>query len=436
MNALSTYTGSTLIGNGANGIVQFNHDYNAGDPSGPFGLGTLSTNNSGTLQPIGGNRTLANPLIISDNAMNSRLTVSNAPADASGLTFTGPITMETAGRSIRNNFTATGGILTLGSAASPSTFTLATAAGQTLTIEGTGRTVVNHTIQDSSGIATNISVSNSSTTTFEGPQNTNGNLTVSGTATVVMNGNRTGTGNITLTGSAPKLFANGTKTGGGTVTVGTTSTLSGTGSLDGNVTNNGTIAPGTVALTPGPLTLPGNVTNNANSRWLIGLDGAAAGKLAIGGNLDLSALDSLDVAGSGSGSSWVIATYAGTLTGTFDNVTSGYTVDYGTLTNSQITLMTAGLPGDFNDDGKVDAADYVVWRKNVTANAALPNDNGLATQADRFNLWRSNFGNPMGSGSSGLNAHGAVPEPATMLLLLLAIAGLPAACVRRRAASL
>ena len=37
--------------------------------------------------------------------------------------------------------------------------------------------------------------------------------------------------------------------------------------------------------------------------------------------------------------------------------------------------------GDYNDDDKVDAADYVVWRKNETANDPLPNDNGAATSS-------------------------------------------------------
>jgi autotransporter-associated beta strand protein len=81
------------------------------------------------------------------------------------------------------------------------------------------------------------------------------------------------------------------------------------------------------------------------------------------------------------------------------------------------TLPVVGLPGDFNSDGKVDAGDYGTWRKNETANAALPNDNGLTTQSDRFNLWRANFGNPPGSGS-GLGAT-AIPEPATFVLLML-----------------
>jgi hypothetical protein len=87
----------------------------------------------------------------------------------------------------------------------------------------------------------------------------------------------------------------------------------------------------------------------------------------------------------------------------------------------------AGLPGDFNSDGKVDAGDYVTWRKN-TANASLPNDGGAATQAARYTLWRSSFGNP-GSGSS-LNGNPTVPEPAT--LVLVSIIGCASLGCRRR----
>jgi hypothetical protein len=77
-----------------------------------------------------------------------------------------------------------------------------------------------------------------------------------------------------------------------------------------------------------------------------------------------------------------------------------------------------GVLGDFNDDGKVDAADYVIWRKN-TSNAALPNDDGLATQAERFALWKANFGN-MAMPGGGVGS--AVPEPASIVMLLLAAA--------------
>ena len=58
-----------------------------------------------------------------------------------------------------------------------------------------------------------------------------------------------------------------------------------------------------------------------------------------------------------------------------------------------------GVPGDFNNDGKVDAGDYATWRKNDGANATLPNDNGVGTQAARFSLWRANFGKPPGAGA-------------------------------------
>jgi hypothetical protein len=63
------------------------------------------------------------------------------------------------------------------------------------------------------------------------------------------------------------------------------------------------------------------------------------------------------------------------------------------------------LPGDFNDDDKVDAADYIVWRKNEATNNALTNDNGLGTPigAAHYNLWRANFGMtlPMPGAGSG-----------------------------------
>src|SRR4029079_19226330 len=63
VNSVSAYTGNTIF-NGGNSVIQFNHDYNVGDPSGPFGLGTFVFNNGSNnfLQPMGGNRTLANPI--------------------------------------------------------------------------------------------------------------------------------------------------------------------------------------------------------------------------------------------------------------------------------------------------------------------------------------------------------------------------------------
>jgi hypothetical protein len=75
------------------------------------------------------------------------------------------------------------------------------------------------------------------------------------------------------------------------------------------------------------------------------------------------------------------------------------------------------LPGDYNSDGFVDAADYVVWRKND------------GTQLG-YDTWRMHFGETAGS-SAGANdsANAAVPEPASRLMLIL---GMLAVFFRRR----
>jgi hypothetical protein len=63
-------------------------------------------------------------------------------------------------------------------------------------------------------------------------------------------------------------------------------------------------------------------------------------------------------------------------------------------------------PGDFNRDHVVDAADYVVWRKELNT-------------PDDYNTWRAHFGQSSGGGSS-LDPLISVPEPAAVSLLLAA----------------
>ena len=88
------------------------------------------------------------------------------------------------------------------------------------------------------------------------------------------------------------------------------------------------------------------------------------------------------------------------------------------IDNIRVGRMMAGVPGDFNEDGSVDAADYVMWRKNDGTDNALPNDNGLGTpiRAEHYDLWRMNFGGPA---SPSISAS-AIPEPASALLLIIA----------------
>jgi hypothetical protein len=81
-------------------------------------------------------------------------------------------------------------------------------------------------------------------------------------------------------------------------------------------------------------------------------------------------------------------------------------------------LTSAAVAGDYNNNGIVDAADYVIWRKRLGP-GSLPNEGGISPgvvdQAD-YNFWRSRFGATSGSGAAV--SASAVPEPGTWLLCL------------------
>jgi phospholipase/lecithinase/hemolysin len=86
-------------------------------------------------------------------------------------------------------------------------------------------------------------------------------------------------------------------------------------------------------------------------------------------------------------------------------------------------LLALRLPGDFNGDGIVDAADYTVWRDasgQIGAGLAADGDaNGVVNGAD-YSLWKANFGGV--STGAGLAAGAIpVPEPATLVLVMLAV---------------
>jgi hypothetical protein len=109
--------------------------------------------------------------------------------------------------------------------------------------------------------------------------------------------------------------------------------------------------------------------------------------------------------------------FAGNLLGTFANHGGGGFTEATAI----IVVPERSLLGDYNDDGVVDAADYVVWR-NAGPTAMLPNDDspGMVDASD-YNDWRANFGVTAPVGSSGAGAN-FVPEPKTLLLLVAAAA--------------
>ena len=72
---------------------------------------------------------------------------------------------------------------------------------------------------------------------------------------------------------------------------------------------------------------------------------------------------------------------------------------------------TVVLPGDFNGNNVVDAADYTVWRDGL----------GSEYNGSHYTLWKSNFGRMAGSGA-GAGDVAAVPEPDGVFALLSASA--------------
>jgi hypothetical protein len=74
-----------------------------------------------------------------------------------------------------------------------------------------------------------------------------------------------------------------------------------------------------------------------------------------------------------------------------------------------------GIPGDYNANGSVDAADFVLWRDHLNANVTLPNDAtpGNVSQED-YTVWRTNFGTSAGAARGA--AAGSVPEPTSLVL--------------------
>jgi cyclophilin family peptidyl-prolyl cis-trans isomerase len=86
--------------------------------------------------------------------------------------------------------------------------------------------------------------------------------------------------------------------------------------------------------------------------------------------------------------------------------------------------------GDYNFDGKVDINDLNVWKNSFgskTAAEADGNGNGVVDDAD-YTIWRDTFGQISGPGSG---AAAAVPEPASVLLFVMAAAMILVSRIRR-----
>jgi hypothetical protein len=255
----------------------------------------------------------------------------------------------------------------------------------------------------------------SSLTTFS-PDNANGTrrLRAENGGTIRINS----AGTTTVMGATVELNPTGSITGD-TLELSTGATLSGNGLIDANYSQ---VEGGTLRINIGGLA-----------------PDTQFDQIRIDGNADLGG--TLEVAFTNNfvpefGQAFEILQITGTRSGEFDEVelpslTGGLQWDLDFNPNS-IMLQVVNFYGDYNGNGVVDAADYVVWRNTLNAmgiNQPADGDrNRVVNQLD-YDFWSAKFGQTSGSGA-GIAGHSAVPEPASLvfgaqllLILLVRIVG-------------
>ena len=202
----------------------------------------------------------------------------------------------------------------------------------------------------------------------------------------------------------------------------------------GTITFAGGYSPGA---SPAVVPFEGNLALGDANTLTMELGGLADGefdRLVIGGDAALDGalvLNLIDDFTPQFGDAFEILDVAGTLSGQFAGLDEGmlvtatggrqFQISYSSGDGNDVVLTAAPpvLPGDYNADGVVDAADYTVWRDLLGQAAALPNETvtlGMVTIED-YDEWTANFGSTLGSDSL---SNASVPEPHTWVLLSFA----------------
>ena len=119
--------------------------------------------------------------------------------------------------------------------------------------------------------------------------------------------------------------------------------------------------------------------------------------------------------------------------GVFDELllygTGAFSLDELRIGPSFADVVPIALPGDYNVDGVVDAADYTRWRDNLGSSNTLINDDTPGVDTDDYDRWRTHFGQTAGSGAEQF---AAAPEPSSLLLIGIALLSCPNRPHRRR----
>jgi len=299
------FTGNTTISTG--GIINYQNGT-------AFGSNTSITVNSGATAQVQGG-------ILGKAAVTKTLTLNGTGVSSNGAL------QNVSGNNTYGNRWALGSAATIASDSGTLTLsnTTAMSSSQALTLAGAGNGVI---VTPITGATASIVKSGAGTWTLSG-------------ANTFTSGASVDAGTLLVNNTA----SNGTGTGA--VTVASLATLGGIGSVGGSlsIASGGIVAPG---VTVGTLTVGGNTT--IGGTYACDVNGAASDVLAITGNLDLTGSTLAVSATAPSQTSYTVATYTGTLIGTFTAspaLPSGYTLDY--ATSGQIKLVSGAPPASAYD---------------------------------------------------------------------------------------
>jgi hypothetical protein len=213
-------------------------------------------------------------------------------------------------------------------------------------------------------------------------------------------------------------------------------TLGGTGVLDHlTVRNEGTAAPGGFNGPAGVLTVNRSFTMHEDAALAVDIGGRSNDdpqipqfdQLVVGTEAKLDGTLTVDLFDLGDGvfepaigDSFPVLSAGGGIAGSFDILELpplSPALAWQTLVDGTTfyVIVTSRVPGDYNADGIVNAADYVVWRRTFGQSGLRPAadgtgqggaPDGVVDELD-YNFWRANFGNTSGGAATALN----VPEP-------------------------
>ncbi|HMO83571.1 MAG TPA: hypothetical protein PKC18_01490 [Lacipirellulaceae bacterium] len=237
---------------------------------------------------------------------------------------------------------------------------------------------------------------------------TPGTLAAANGLTLDFGGNITGQGTINTPNNAAKPFINNGHVVGNSPAQRLTlpGYVKGVGTLD-QVTITGTFAPGFSSATvyAGSVAYAGTLEIEIGGTSPGSFDRIIhAGTATLGGTLMVALINGFVPSVGQSFDFLSAANFAGAFESIVLPALPGLAWDLSQLASGTLSVV-AGLPGDFNFDGRVDGADFLLWQRGQSP---------AAMSAGDLTAWRNHFGT-----SSTAAVTAAVPEPATGLAALV-----------------